>query len=98
MALLAAALSLTTYFQFGNVPRVDSEFISPEMINLNAALNKYFPIHEQVRLQFRCEIFNPLNHPIFSTPASEFGAAGFGEITSTANTPRTIQLAMKLLW
>ena len=93
-----AALSLPTYFQFGNVPRVDSEFRAPGLMSLNASLNKYFQIREGLRLQFRCEMFNPMNHPIFGGPATQFGSAAFGTISSQLNQPRAFQLALKFLW
>jgi hypothetical protein len=92
------ALSLPTYFQFGNVPRVDGEFRAPGLMSLNGALNKYFAIRERMKLQFRFEVFNPLNHPIFSAPGVQFGSTTFGAITSQLNQPRTVQLALKLLW
>jgi hypothetical protein len=93
-----AALRLPTYFEFGNVPRVDGDFRAPGLMSLNAGINKYFPIRERLRLQFRCEVFNPMNHPIFGGPATQFGSATFGAISSQLNQPRSFQLGLKLLW
>ena len=93
-----AALRLPTYFEFGNVPRVDGEFRAPGLMKLNVALNKYFQVRERMRLQFRAEVFNPLNHPIFAAPAVQFGSATFGIISAQANQPRNVQLGLKLLW
>ena len=33
---------------------------------------------------------------VFAVPANVINAAGFGVVTSTANTPRQLQLALKL--
>jgi hypothetical protein len=96
--LNAAALSLPTYFQLGNVPRVNGQFRAPGLLSLNASMNKYFVIREGLRLQARFEAFNPLNHPIFSGPATQFGSATFGTISSQLNSPRTLQLGLKMLW
>jgi hypothetical protein len=47
-------------------------------------------------LEFRADIFNTFNHPQFSNPASNAGAAGtFGVITTTSTGPRIIQLALR---
>ncbi len=42
------------------------------------ALHREFPIHESVRLQFRTEVFNLLNHPNFGPPVSTLGSGQFG--------------------
>jgi len=39
-----------------------------------------------------------LNHPIFSGPNTSVNGASFGIISSQANSPRNLQLALKLLW
>lgn len=67
-------------------------------MNLNVSLNKSVQVWEHVRLQFRFEVFNPLNHPIFGSPAVQFGNSSFGTVGSQLNRPRNIQLGLKLLW
>jgi len=37
------------------------------------AVHREFPVHEKVRVQFRAELFNVLNHPNFGQPIGALG-------------------------
>ncbi len=81
---------------FGNAPR--SLLRGPGLVNFDLAVMKIFPIKEQLRLQFRTELFNALNKPNFSNPFSTQRVSGrFGRIEGAAD-PRIIQFALKLLF
>ncbi|WP_232298939.1 TonB-dependent receptor [Granulicella tundricola] len=52
-------------------------------------------IRENATLDFRTEFFNVWNHPEYSAPATAVSAASYGQITSSAGSPRLIQFALK---
>ena len=56
-------------------------FIGPGYWNLDLGLTKIFDVTEKVKVQFRAEAFNALNHPNFDTPVS--ASVGSPAITST---------------
>ena len=65
--------------------------------NLDLGIFKNFKIRETLRLQYRFEAFNALNHARFAAPNSDPASGRFGVVTpSQQNAPRTIQMALKL--
>jgi hypothetical protein len=93
-----SAFSLPLSLQLGNVPVTTPEFRAPLNSTISTSLNKYFPIREYLRLQFRAEIFNPFNNVVFAGPTTQLGSTSFGVSSGQSNRPRTLQLALKLLW
>ncbi len=83
---------------FGNVGR--NALIGPADSQVNAGVFKNFvlPFREQMRLQFRAEFFNLLNHVNLNNPEARLNAgANMGRITS-AGPARVIQFALKVLF
>ena len=94
-----AAFSQPADFTFGNVgPRVPW-LRSPGMNNVNLTLTKQFVITERFKANLRASSFNLLNHPVFGSPNTTFGALGqFGRISSQANISRQTELVLRLIF
>jgi hypothetical protein len=69
----------------------------PGLNNLDLALFKNFPLTRGMRLQFRLESFNALNHTQFLGVSTNIAASNFGVVTS-ARPARINQLGVKLLF
>jgi hypothetical protein len=80
---------------FGDLGR--NAFRAPGFEQWDFAMDKYFAIHEDIRLQFRSEFFDFLNHTNFGIPDTKTTDAAFGTIRTTYP-PRQIQFALKLLF
>ena len=92
-------LAAPANFTDGSAPRTLSTVRQPGARDVSMSLFKDFPlsmVHEGMRLQFRAESFNTFNHPHFAGPDSLVGSSTYGQITSTINNPRELQLALKL--
>jgi len=71
----------------------------PPQRRIDLSLFKNLSLTTSTRLQLRAEVFNLTNTPSFGLPNANFGTAGFGSITTTANAiPRQMQFAAKLLF
>ncbi|MCL4402929.1 MAG: TonB-dependent receptor [Acidobacteria bacterium] len=84
-----------------NIRRMSSRFSGIRADGLNQwdlSASKLVPIREKVNLQFRAEFVNAFNHPKFSAPNTNPSNQNFGVITAESQWPRTIQIALKLLF
>lgn len=88
-------------FTLGTAARTEAGCRQPGQRNANLSIFKEFllpKLREGARLQMRLETYNGLNHPQFSGPNTTVNGGSFGVITSTANSPREVQAALKLYW
>ncbi|MBZ5666365.1 MAG: TonB-dependent receptor [Acidobacteriia bacterium] len=79
----------------GNAPRFSDNARGPGIKNLDLGIFKDFPIREGMKAEVRAEFLNATNTVRFATPSSFQGDTGFGLVTTQANTPRRIQLAVR---
>jgi hypothetical protein len=100
------AFTLPTGTAAGNAPR---NFVRAfDAVQLNLAARRDFSFTEKVHLQFRAEIFNLLNHPIFGYVDPTLSDAQFGRVTKMLNQsltsmsslyqqggPRSMQFSLK---
>jgi len=93
-----AAFTTPAPYTYGSVSRSESWLRGPGEANLDMGLDKDTSLSEKLTLQLRFETFNTLNHPWFGLPNTSIGSAGAGVISSQQNSPRTLQLAAKLLF
>lgn len=66
---------------------------------MSASIFKEFAVsqvREGMKAEIRLETFNTLNHPTFCGPNTTVGTSSFGLITCQANSPREVQLGMKM--
>ncbi len=92
----------------GNAGR--NRFYGPGLKTVDFSIFKNIQVFERLKLQFRAEFFNILNHTNFAAPNflndannSVFDPSGaaignFGQIGSTSTPSRQIQLGLKMVW
>jgi hypothetical protein len=81
----------------GDRPTPRNAFRAPYQQNWDMSLMKAFTIGEKNRIDFRMDVFNVFNHPVFTTPASVniVTPSTFTQITNTAVPARLIQFGLK---
>jgi hypothetical protein len=84
-----------------NIRTLPSDFgeLRLDAVNtLNVALVKNTTLAKRVTLQLRAETFNAFDRVQFSAPVTAPTTSNFGQITSQANAPRSVQFAARLMW
>ena len=90
-----ASYALPAFGSFGDEKR--NSLKDPTYKDVDFALMKNFALWESLHLQFRAEFFNLFNHTNFEAPVTVMTNPELGQIL-TANPPREIQGALKLIW
>jgi hypothetical protein len=85
-------------FTFGNAGATSPELRTDGVRNLDLSLFKVVSLADRLRLQARLEVFNALNRTQFGSPNTSVTSSSFGVVTTQANTPRQLQLGVKVLW
>ena len=82
-------------FRYGTVAR--NSLIGPGLVSLDASANKKFMLGDRY-LEFRVEVFNVPNLPIWGQPGNQLRTPNFGVINSTRLDSRQIQLGLKFVF
>ena len=88
-----AAFAQPAIYQFGNQGR--NILRAAGLSTLDFSLQRNFVLREGMKLQFRGEFFNALNHTNLGVPGRVFGAAGFG-VVSSSGPARQVQVGMRM--
>jgi len=92
------AAAVPPRYTVGNAPRT-LPTRAPGTNTATLGLFKEFPMNalrEGSRAEVRVESFNAFNRPQFSAPSTAVGTPSFGLVSGQANSPRIIQLGLKL--
>ena len=82
----------------GNAPRINPDVRRFWNLNENVSVAKSIKTGQKLSLDIRVEAFNIFNRVIWGTPNTDFSSNNFGLITGLANSPRQMQLGLKLYW
>jgi hypothetical protein len=94
-----AAFSAFPSYTVRTLPYFLSSLRNDGVVNWDISVLKNIRvIRERVRTQFRFEMFNALNRAQFANPTINPTSSSNGKITSQANSPRLIQLGLKLIF
>jgi hypothetical protein len=93
-----SAFAVPAAFTYGNSSRTAPDVRAPGINNFDLSLFKTFTVTERLKAQFRFESFNAMNRVWFAPPSTSIGSTSAGVISSQANSPRQLQLALKLLF
>ncbi len=89
----SAAFAVPTTYTYGDSGR--NILRANGLKELDFTLMKHFPVTENTSFEFRAEMFNITNHPTFAAPSTAINSSSGGQVSSTLNTSRIIQLALK---
>lgn len=88
------AVTFNTVGSFGNSPR---NFLrAPGLFNIDAALQKRFPLSEKLSLMLRGEFFNLLNHANFNQPGTNVSSPATLGVINGADNPRILQVGARI--
>jgi hypothetical protein len=93
-----SAFAVPAAFTYGNSSPTSPNLRAPGIANYDMSLFKSFAVTERIRAQLRFESFNIFNRVQFAAPGTQAGSTSFGIISAQQNTPRELQVAVKIIF
>lgn len=82
--------------QVGNLSR--NEFNGPMLFDQDISIIKGIQIREAVKLELRGDAFEVWNHPTFFVGNQDINTDTFGQVSSTSNSARSLQIGARLVF
>ena len=86
-------------YAFGNLPRsAPYGLFAPHTVGADMSLKREINITERMRLNLQADVFNVTNTVCFAAPGTNIDSSNFGQVTTTSNLPRKIQLDARFVF
>jgi hypothetical protein len=95
---LSAAAFVQPVGALGNAPRLNANVRRFWNANENVSLARAIKATKSLQLDVRVEAFNIFNRVVFGPPNTNFSSNAFGTISGVDNSPRRLQIGLKLYW
>lgn len=84
-------------FTYGNTPRTMAFGLrNPSYFNQDLSLVRKFAVVERFSVSLGADVFNIFNNVVFGGISANITSANFGRVTSQVNSPRAVQLKMRV--
>jgi hypothetical protein len=84
-------------YTFGTLPRsAPYGLFAPSLLDESLSLRREIAITERLKLAITGEVFNLTNSVYFGAPGNNIDSANFGQVTTSANLPRKLQLNARI--
>jgi hypothetical protein len=90
------AFAIPAIYTFGNGGR--NILRADNLQQIDVSVTKRVMFRESKQFEFRGEIFNLFNHPVFQAPGANIDQTSGGQVTATLNSDRIIELALKFIF
>ena len=91
-----AAFVKNAPYTYGTASR--NTIIGPGLVQLDTSLMKSIVFGDRIATQFRWDVFNVANHPIFALPNTALNSVSYGQISSTNVDSREMQISMRIVF
>jgi hypothetical protein len=92
----SAAFAVPAQYTYGNSGR--NILRAESLEELNVTLMKHISFAETRFVELRMEGFNVLNHPTFAAPTTTIDTGSGGQVSSTLNSARILQVGAKVVF
>jgi len=86
-------------YTFGNLPRsAPFGLFVPHLLDESISLRREIGFTERWKLAITADVFNVTNSVHFAAPGTNIDSANFGQVSTTTNLPRKIQLNARIMF